>query len=54
MKKRPVQSADISRLGEGACLAMKNIEKPCAGEPHARFDEGGQGYTCSLLYPFSP
>ena len=21
---------------------MKNIGKPCAGEPHARFDEGGQ------------
>jgi hypothetical protein len=20
---------------------MKNIGKPCAGEPHARFDEGG-------------
>jgi hypothetical protein len=23
-----------------ACLAMKNIGKPCAGKPHARFDEG--------------
>jgi len=21
---------------------MKNIGKPCAGNPHARFDEGGQ------------
>ena len=31
---------------------MKNIGKPCAGEPHARFDEGGQVKTCSLLYPF--
>jgi len=30
---------------------VKNIGKPCAGEPHARFDEGGQGNTCSLLYP---
>ena len=30
---------------------MKNIGKPCAGKPHARFDEGGQGDTCSLLYP---
>ena len=29
---------------------MKNIGKPCAGKPHARFDEGGQGETCSLLY----
>ncbi|MGH8556987.1 MAG: hypothetical protein ACRESZ_05895, partial [Methylococcales bacterium] len=26
--------------------------KPCAGEPHARFDEGGQARACSLLYPF--
>ena len=24
-----------------ACLTMKNIGKPCAGKPHARFDEGG-------------
>ena len=31
---------------------MKNIGKPCAGEPHARFDEGGQAKACSLLYPF--
>ncbi len=31
---------------------MKNIGKPCAGEPHARFDEGGQVRACSLLYPF--
>ncbi len=27
---------------EGACLVMKNIGKPCTGEPYARFDEGGQ------------
>lgn len=32
---------------------MKNIGKPCAGEPHARFDEGGQAKACSLLYPFA-
>jgi len=25
-----------------------------AGKPHARFDEGEQGETCSLLYPFMP
>jgi hypothetical protein len=50
-KIQPVQSADISRLDEGVCLAVKNIGKPCAGKPHARFDEGGQGRTCSLLYP---
>ena len=31
---------------------MKNIGKPCASEPHARFDEGGQARACSLLYPF--
>lgn len=30
---------------------MKNIGKPCAGKPHARFDEGGLGKTCPLLYP---
>jgi len=23
------------------CLSVKNIGKPCAGEPQARFDEGG-------------
>jgi hypothetical protein len=27
-------------LDEGACLTVKNIGKPCAGKPHARFDEG--------------
>jgi len=31
-------------------LKVKNIGKPCAGKPHARFDEGGEGETCSLLY----
>jgi hypothetical protein len=30
---------------------VKNIGKPCAGKPHARFDEGGQARACSLLYP---
>ena len=29
---------------------MKNIGKPCAGKPHARFDEGGQAKAYSLLY----
>ncbi|MDD2743704.1 MAG: hypothetical protein PHV02_15675 [Rhodocyclaceae bacterium] len=28
---------------------VKNIGKPCAGEPHARFDEGGQARACSQL-----
>jgi hypothetical protein len=32
---------DSSRLDERACLTAKNIGKPCAGKPHARFDEGG-------------
>jgi hypothetical protein len=41
-------------LEEGACLVVKNIGKPCAGKPQARFDEGGQGETCSLLYLESP
>jgi len=35
----------------GACLGVKNIGKPCAGKPHARFDEEGQARACSLLYP---
>jgi hypothetical protein len=37
-----VQSADISGLDESACLVVKNIRKPCAGKPQARFDEGGR------------
>ena len=40
-KIRALQSANNSRLEEGACHAVKNIGKPCAGKPHARFDEGG-------------
>ena len=32
-----------------ACFGVKNIGKPCAGKPHARFDEGGQAKACSLL-----
>ena len=36
-----------------ARLGMMNIGKPCAGKPHARFDEGGQARACSLLYPCS-
>jgi hypothetical protein len=27
-------------MDKGACLSVKNIGKPCAGKPHARFDEG--------------
>ena len=35
----------------GSCLGVKNIGKPCAGKSHARFDERGQAWACSLLYP---
>ena len=30
---------------------VKNIGKPDAGKLHVRFDEGGLGEACSLLYP---
>jgi len=42
---------NLRELEDGACLGVKNIGKPCAGKPHARFDEGGQARACSLLYP---
>jgi hypothetical protein len=41
MDFRALQNADDSRLDESACLAVKNIGKPCAGKPLARIDEGG-------------
>src|ERR1035437_4658610 len=31
---------------------MKNIGKPCGGNPHARFEEGWQARAFSLLSPF--
>jgi hypothetical protein len=34
-------TAFLAELEEGACPAVKNIGKPYAGKPHARFDEGG-------------
>ena len=37
-------------LGKCACLGVKNIGKPCAEKPHARFDEGRRARACSLLY----
>ena len=46
-----IQGSDNGGLENGACLGVKNIGKPCAGKPHARFDEGGQARACSLLYP---
>ena len=36
-----LQSAGDCGLEEGACPAVNNIGKPCAGKPHARFDEEG-------------
>jgi hypothetical protein len=27
-------------MGDAACLAVNDVGKPCAGEPHARFDRG--------------
>ncbi len=27
-------------MGDTACLAVNDVGKPCAGEPHARFDRG--------------
>ncbi len=36
-----IEAEEGARLDEGACPAVKNIGKPCAGKPHARFDEGG-------------
>jgi len=41
------KSADHSRLDEGASPAVKNIGKPCAAKPHARFDEGGSVKTAT-------
>ena len=48
-KNRPTTTQG-GGLALGACLGMKNIGMPCAGEPHARFDEGGQACACPLLY----
>jgi len=36
----PVQSSNVGEMEKGASLAVKNIGKPCTGEPYARFDEG--------------
>ena len=41
-----------SGLALGACLGMKSMGKPCAGKPHARFDEAGQVRTWSVLYAY--
>jgi len=49
---RPRKSAHDSRLDKGACPAVKNIGKPCAGKPHARFDEGGQAQRLLSTLPF--
>ena len=41
-KQEPASRLYSSGLARGACLGVKNIGKPCAGKPHARFDERGQ------------
>ena len=33
----------------GACRGVKNIGKPCAGKPHARFDEGGLARLTTIV-----
>jgi hypothetical protein len=35
--------------GNGACLTMKNIGKPCTGKLYARFDEGALRKTSRWL-----
>jgi hypothetical protein len=35
----------VEAMDNSACLAMKDIGKPCAGKPYARFDEGEQTTT---------
>ena len=49
---RAVQGSNDSGLEVGACLGMKSIRNPCAGESHERFDEGVQVKACSLRYSF--
>ena len=52
VRRRDILSrANKRRMGKCACLGVKNIGKPCAGQLHARFDEGGQARACPLLYP---
>lgn len=36
-----LQGAGDRVLDEGSCSSLKNIGKPCAVKPHARFDEEG-------------
>jgi hypothetical protein len=37
-------SRNMPRIGALACLEVKMIGKPYAGELHVRFDEGGQDF----------
>jgi hypothetical protein len=34
-------------LGNGACQPVKDVGKPCAGEPHARIEAAGTGNGAS-------
>ena len=36
------QAVPRSRKSTRACLVVKPVREPCAGEPHARFDEWGR------------
>ena len=44
----PVQSSYVGKVEKGASLTVKNIGKPCTGEPYARFDEGALKRKASL------
>ena len=43
LELRQAYSTHKSQVSDSiyACLTEKDIGKPCAGKPHARFDEGG-------------
>ena len=51
--RKAKQEPDYSEMGDGACLTVNNIGKPCAGKPHARFDEGGQAEWPALYSTFA-
>ena len=46
-----IQSSDNGGLKNSTCLGVKNIGKPCAGKPHARFDEGRAGESLFSTLP---
>ena len=54
LQRKLYQKAKQGPDAFGACLMMKNIGKPCAGKPHARFDEGRVVHSSRLLYLIPP